>query len=406
MKVRRISLFFASCSALLFLGGCGGSSSPTLPPNPIATSAANVAAIQVNTGPPASGELYANGAFVSVTVCVPGTSTCQTIPYVLVDTGSFGLRIVSSVLTITLPQEMASDGSPLVECVGFLDSYTWGPVQMADIEISSEKARSAPIQVLSDTDYPAPAACTSMAGGASADTVANLGANGIIGVGQLPQDCGSNVTCPASANQYFSCASSICGPISATVAQQVQNPVALFPTDNNGVIIELPAVSGAEATVSGSLVFGIGTESNNSLNGATVYTADSTNLNFSTSFNGATYTDAAFLDSGSNAYFFSDTNIPACAADSGASAFYCPANTQNLSATNQGANGASATVNFSIANAVNMFTDDPNDAAYADLGGGASNYFDWGLPFFYGRNVFTSIEGKTAPGGTPPYWAY
>jgi hypothetical protein len=407
MKDGKIFLLFASCSALLFLAGCGGGSGTTLPPNPIATSASNVASIQVNTGPAASGVLYANGAFVSVTVCVPGTSTCQTIPYMLVDTGSYGLRVVSSVLTITLPQETASESNPMVECVGFLDSYTWGPVQTADIEIASEKASSVPIQVLSDTDYAAPASCSDKASGTSADTVASLGANGIIGVGQLPQDCGSNVICPVSSTQYYSCPSSTtCAPIAATVAQQVQNPVALFPKDNNGVIIELPAVSGAQATVNGSLVFGIGTESNNALNGATVYTSDSTNLNFSTSFNGASYTDAAFLDSGSNAYFFPDANIPACSASSGASAFYCPNGTENLSATNQGVNGASGTVNFSIANAVTMFTDDPNDAAYADLGGAASNYFDWGLPFFYGRNVFTSIEGTTAPGGTTPYWAY
>ena len=411
MKDAKTLLLFVSCSALLLLAGCGGGSKSSLPPNTITPSGSNVASIEVNTGPPASDVLYANGAFVSVTVCVPSTSTCQTIPEVLVDTGSYGLRIVSSALTVTLPQEMASDGNPMVECVGFLESYTWGPVQTADIEIAGEKASSAPIQVLSDTDYTAPASCSDKAPGASADTVANLGANGILGVGQFVQDCSSDVPCPTTNNQYYSCPSSTsCATIAATVAQQVLNPVALFATDNNGVIIELPGVSGAEATVSGSLVFGIGTESNNGLNGATVYTAGSSSTNypgnFSTDFNGSNYTNAAFIDSGSNAYFFPDANIPGCPSSSGVSAFYCPSGTQNLSATTLGTNGTSGTVNFSIANAVNMFTDDPNDAAYADLGGPATGYFDWGLPFFYGRNVFTAIEGKSAPGGTPPYWAY
>jgi Protein of unknown function (DUF3443) len=409
-------LSFATLLGLAFSVGCGGGSSSssstntsTPPPNTIASAAANVAPITVNTGPADSGSLYANGAFVSVTVCVPGSSNCQTIGDVLVDTGSFGLRLVSSpVLTLSLPQETASDGNPMVECLQFLDSYTWGPVQTADIQISGEKASAVPIQVLSDTDYAVPGACSSPTGDTgSADTVETLGANGILGVGQLPQDCGVNATCPASANQYYSCASATatCSPIAATVAQQVQNPVSLFATDNNGVIIELPAVSVAEATVSGSLVFGIGTESNNGLGSATVYNADPQTLNFSTSFNGVNYSDAAFLDSGSNGYFFNDSSIATCPSSTD---FYCPSSTLNLSATTQGFTAGSGTVEFNVANADTLFTDYPNDAAYNGLAGpaGTPAYFDWGLPFFYGRNVFTSIEGATAPGGTPPYWAY
>jgi hypothetical protein len=229
-----------------------------------------------------------------------------------------------------------------------------------------------------------------------------LGANGILGVGQLPQDCGVNDTCPAAANQYFSCASAsaTCTAVTATVAQQVQNPVSLFATDNNGVIVELPAVSGAELTVSGSLVFGIGTESNNSLGSATVYDADPNTLNFNTNFNGVDFTDAAFIDSGSYGYLFPDSSIATC------DGYYCPASTVNLSATTQGVTTGSGTVRFSIANAETLFTNFPNDAAYSDLGGPISGFFDWGLPFFYGQNVFVAIEGASTPGGSGPYWAY
>jgi hypothetical protein len=406
MKKLKMLVVLAGCSAFSCLVGCGGGSHST-PPNVITTTGNNVAAITVNTGPTSSGFLYANGAFTSVTVCVPGTSTCQTIDEVLVDTGSFGLRILSApVLTLSLPQENASDGNPMVECLQFLGSYTWGPVQTADIQIAGEKASAVPIQVLSDTDFTVPGACSN--GLPSADTVASLGANGILGVGQLPQDCGSNATCPAVANQYYSCASATatCTAVAATVAQQVQNPVSLFAPDNNGVIIELPAVSGAEATVSGSLVFGIGTESNNGLGGATVYDADPNTLNFSTSFNGADYSDAAFIDSGSNAYFFADSSITPCLSTDIGGGFYCPANTVNLSATNQGNTTGSGTVDFSIANTDTLFTNFPNDAAYGDLGGPASGYFDWGLPFFYGKNVFVAIQGASTPGGAGPYWAY
>ena len=70
-----------------------------------------------------------------------------------------------------------------------MSGYTWGPVQTADVEMASEKASSAPIQVLSDTDFTAPTNCTD--NGASSDTLSTLGANGIVGVGLFTQDCGS-----------------------------------------------------------------------------------------------------------------------------------------------------------------------------------------------------------------------
>jgi len=409
MRDLRIFLAFAIFPAFAFLAACGGgssgssnSSSTTTTTQTIATSGANVASISVNAGPNGN---YVNGAFASVTVCVPGTSNCQTIDGILVDTGSYGLRIISSALTVALPQQNASDGNPVVECLPFLDSYSWGPVQTADVQIASEKAASVPIQVLSDTDFTTPTACSQ--GFPSADTLTTLGANGILGVGLAAQDCGSACVQTGATNPglYYECPSSSCkttGVVtSEALAQQVINPVALFATDNNGVIVELPAVSGGEVTVSGSLVFGIGTQSNNALGTATIYTAP--NAAFTTTYKGTGYPES-FIDSGSNGYFFPDSTIPVCSDNTG---FYCPSSTENLSATNQ-ASGASGTVDFSVANADALFAN-LSDNAFEDLGGPAgapANYFDWGLPFFYGRNVYTAIEGMSTPGGTGPFWAY
>src|ERR1700730_14784879 len=158
MKRLRMLLVLASCSAFSCLVGCGGGSHSTTP-NVITTTGNNVAAITVNSGPPGN-DGYVNGGFTSVTVCTPGTSTCQTIDGILVDTGSSGLRILSSALTIALTQQHAPDGNPVVECLPFLDAYTWGPVQTADIQIAGEKASSLPIQVLSDSDFPVPTSCS------------------------------------------------------------------------------------------------------------------------------------------------------------------------------------------------------------------------------------------------------
>jgi hypothetical protein len=401
MNRARVFLILGMCGLAMLAVGCGGGSSAKSNTVVTPSSGQNVAAVAVNGGPLGN---YANGLFVSVTVCVPASSTCQTIPNVLVDTGSTGLRILGSALTISLTQQNGTGGQPIAECLPFLSGFTWGPVQSADIQIAGEKASAVPIQVISEATFAVPNGCKSF-GVQGMDTLDTLGANGLLGVGLFAQDCGPACAQSGAANPglYYACPSSGCQVTAEALGQQVQNPVAMFASDNNGVIIELPAVSGAEASLSGSLVFGIGTQSNNSMGGATVYTVDQFG-NITTNYKGQAYSQS-FLDSGSNGYFFLDSStsgIPDCGA--GANGFYCPASTDNLSATNSGANGASGTVNFTVANALSLFTQ--NDSVFGDLGGPGMNAFDWGLPFFYGRNVFTAIEGKSTPGGTGPYWAY
>ncbi len=388
------------CGVLLFAAACGGSSS-----SPVVTKTnpgSNVLAISVNAGPAGN---YANGAFASVTVCAPGASTCQTVNDILVDTGSSGLRILSSALTASLPAQKAADGNPVVECLPFISGYTWGPVQTADIEMAGEKASSVPLQVVSDTTYPVPTDCADF--GTSDDTLSSLGANGILGVGSFIQDCGPACVSTGSSNPglYYECPASGCVVVAEALALQVANPVASFSTDNNGVLIELPAAGSPENSLSGSLIFGIGTQSNNALGTAQVYSVDDYG-DFITTYKSQTY-NQSFIDSGSNGLYFlgsGDTGLPACA---DADYFYCPSTTQTLSATTSGATGSpSATVSFSVANADDLFNNNPNATVLGQLAGPNSLGFDWGLPFFYGRNIFTAIEGKTTPGGTGPYWAY
>src|SRR5579871_6987714 len=108
---------------------------------PPVTSGNNVQPVMVNSGPTGN---YANGIFTSVTVCMPSSSTCQTINGVLVDTGSYGLRLLSSAgggaLTMSLPQQNGSNGNPVGECAEFVSGFTWGPVVTADVQIAGEKA--------------------------------------------------------------------------------------------------------------------------------------------------------------------------------------------------------------------------------------------------------------------------
>ena len=140
-------------------------------------------------------------------------------------------------------------------------------------------------------------------------------------------------------------------------------------SDNNGVIIELPSVAATGApSVSGSLVFGIGTESNNGLGNATVFTADPNTGDFTTIYNGQSYS-SSFIDSGSNGLYFLDSKtvgIPTCPHPN--QKFYCPSMPTALSATTKGLNGAMETVDFSVANANTLFSS-PANFVFNDLAG-------------------------------------
>jgi Protein of unknown function (DUF3443) len=385
---------FSSCGGGSHSSSSSASGSSSPPPS-------NSQPLVVNGGP---NNNYANGLFTSVTVCAPGTSSCQTIGGVLVDTGSYGLRVLSSALgslNNSLPQQTDTSGNSVVECAQFVSNVIWGPVKTADVEIAGEKASSLPVEIIDSSTIPVPAACKAL--GSPQETLASLGANGILGIGFFVQDCGSTCASSGSSNPgfYYSCMSSSCTVTSESTTLQVQNPVAFFTTDNNGVVLELPSSQNAPSA-SGTLLFGIASESNNSLGSAQVFKPD-TSGNVTTTFKGTNY--SGFLDSGSNAYFFlnsTTTGIAAC--PSPQNGFYCPSSPVNLSATI--ASGTTTNVvNFTIGNASQLFSM-AGDFVFPTLGGPNASVFDWGLPFFFGRNVFVAIEGRQTPAGAGPFWAY
>jgi hypothetical protein len=398
----------AALAALVSCGGGGGGGpSPAPAPDPAAGTgassgtgsgtapAANVATITVDTGTDGSA---INIPFVNVTICEPGTANCQTLDHVLVDSASFGLRVIASALpALSLPPVSNAAGTPVAECAQFATGFSWGSVRRADVKISGEAASNLPVQLVGDPAAPyatVPAACLSTGANFGA---AQGGVKGILGVGTLNQDCGSACASSAALGIYYACASGGCTGTALPLASQVANPVAAFASDNNGVAITLPPVpEGGVSVLSGALIFGIGTQSNNQLGTATVYTLNNRG-NFTTTYKGTNYT-SSFIDSGSNAIFFSDPTIPTC------SGFFCPASTLTLSAVNTSAGGVSGTVPFTIEN----FQSLPRTTAAAHIGAdiGLARSFDWGLPFFFGRTVFVALNGAATPKGNGPYWAY
>jgi hypothetical protein len=406
---------------LCILAGCGGGNSSGGSSGSSGATGSNVVPLTVGPGP--AGGTF-NIPYVSVTLCQHGTSTCATIDDVLVDTGSTGLRIMASALssaglTLSNTADPSNPSNSIAECLPFADGYTWGAVAIADVRVGGELASGLSVNIIDDNASFAPtvpASCTGMTTNTSLNSVADFSANAILGVGPFDQDCGTSCADCASfsagcntpnSDIYYSCNSgtNVCAFTPVALTAQVRNPVALFASDNNGVVLQLPSLPAAgQAGASGSLIFGIATQSNNALGSATVITTDSLG-NFITVFNGQTL-GSSFIDSGSNGYFFPDSSIPLC---SSASDFYCPNSTVPLQAVNQGQNGTMRTVQFEITNLNSL---DGSFYASATIGGPAAtnavlgSYFDFGLPFFYGKSVFTAIENKVAGSATGPYNAY
>ncbi|MEI6733554.1 MAG: DUF3443 domain-containing protein [Comamonadaceae bacterium] len=364
--------------------------------------------VVVDAGPADAG-YNVNRLYVDVKICRPASTECQTIDHVLVDTGSIGLRLLSSVVkpALNLSRVTGSAGFPLLSCVQFVDNtFAWGPLVLADIVLGGKTASSVPIQLIADpTVGNAPGACS--IGGTAMTATSNLGANGILGLSLLKEDCGADCAAITHNGSYYTCSNAGCVSFvgaKASLAQQLKNPVPLFATDNNGILIDLPAVGSSSATgLTGSLVFGIGTQSNNQPGTVLALTTAATGY-FTTVLGGQSMGNS-FLDTGSNGFFFDSRSIPACLGSS--MGFYCPATLTTVSATLVGANAARASVSFSIGDASTMFGD-ASKTVFPNLAGpmGDATSFDWGLPFFYGRRVLMGIEGQASSLGSGPYYAF
>lgn len=392
------------------VGGSGGGTTTTVKPPVL-----NTTTVSVDSGPAAASGAI-NHAYVTVKVCVPGSqSQCANIDHVLLDTGSTGLRLVRSVLTaggVTLAPSTDGAGQVIEECENFAAGATWGPVAQADVYIAGESASKVPVQIMDDTNSGAPPPATCGPNGTLLNGVSGFYANGVLGVGVFAQDCGPN--CVAAAPPlpvYYGCTTAgACTAENAPLTVQVANVVAQFAADNNGVIVSMPSLVNAngDATATGELIFGIGTQSDNAppASGLTVLGTNANGM-FTATYNGGTTALPALIDSGTNSYFFNDAAIAICSGGS-FNGDYCPVSYPQSAyaiVTGVGANGGSATVNFAIANPNASFT--PNAAAYADLAAGiGTTKFILGMPFFYGRKVYVAIEQKTAGAYTGPYFAF
>ncbi len=382
-----LPLLLAAC------GGGGGSTSSTSS----ATTTGNQLAITVEQNPDVTAIdptlVTTDVPYATVTVC-DASNNCQTISHVTVDTGSYGLRLLQSALSsVNLPLDTTSSGQDLAECAVFGSGYTWGGVAHAVVKLAGETTSSIPIEIIDATGLPsAPSACTSK-DPTDAGSVSVLHSNGILGIGPMVADNGA----------YFSCSSSTCTQLSSEPAASamVSNPVAFFTSsDTNGIVFQLPAVpaSGA-ATASGTVTFGVGTQTDNSISGYTVLPLDS--LGHLTVQVGGTSYAASYLDSGSSLYV-----APFNVSYNSSTDYFSPSSAQQLpivlTGNGTGSSGSySSSVELASPTSLNL---SPNLVAFNDIGiySPSTTTVDLGLPFFFGKTIAYVFNGMSSSAGTGP----
>ena len=367
-----------------------------------------------------------NNPCTDVTICDSSGSNCQTVTNILVDTGSSGLRIFRSVLsnTTTLDQVASPGGDPVGECEAFGNGTygDWGPLVYAQVRLAGEPPVTLPIQLIDPTyagQYTSngnPASSNPSCGQTfTPDTSpSNASFNGILGVGLFVHSCGTLCARSIDNGVFFSCSGSSCTGTTLGTCEQDQNPVHLLPTDHQGVLISFPSsITSPEGSATGSLILGIGSQSDNTpASGVKAYDADQ-NGNFQTTFNGIIYSSSngyAFIDSGSDGDFFPDPQIP----NSGSPDYYYePSSPETLTATIASASGTTNNnnnINFSfIIQTPPILGSGFSDGVIPNLGFDQTGGFDWGLPFFFlKQNVFVGINGQTITSlnATGPFWAF
>jgi len=386
--------------------GAGGTSSAstTLTTTPPPT---NVVPVVVDGGN-LSGFDAINRPYVSVTICAPGSSTqCQTINHVTLDTGSTGLRLSTSAITPALLAQMPaatdSSGNVLGECYPFASGTSWGGVHKADVLMGNEMASGITFQTINELPggNGAPTACTDQGSSFVPNSLA--GSNGLLGVSAFPIDCGD---CNVQEHSlYFSCNAGGCVDTTIAPTNVIANPVARFLNDNNGIVLSFPAsgIAGA-SNLAGTLTFGIGTQNNNRMPSQTRL-AEGNSGNIQAIYNAQTY--PGYLDTGSISLYFPDASLPLCT-QAGWTASYCPTSPTPLSMTLEGY-GTTQTeqVNLTLEN---LFTAGNIDAlsigSNASVNVGSSAPIVLGLPFFYGRTVYSAFYNAATPAGSGPYFSF
>lgn len=390
MQKINLKLVVALGLSASFLAGCNGGSASSSPAQVTASNS-----VQITAGSGYNGNGY-NTPYVTVTVCQPNTTICQTVDHILLDTGSVGLKIDQSQLQTTLPSiTQTGSGLPISVCNLYGSGYVFATANYADVYIGGEKAPNIPVQIIDDSTSQSgvPSSCSNQ--GAFVDFSNSSGAKGIIGVNPMI-NLGNNT------NLDYTCTGGVCTEINSgiPVTYLNVNPVGYFVSgNNNGEVVSLPTVSAnTNSNITGTLTFGINTESNNQVptNISSVQGDPNDFIGRFIGLSSGAYFPTMF-DSGTNHFRFYSTEINLCGE------LYCPSSstawTSQISSYNMSVSAiplssiiTSQTVAYSLM---------PNLGLSAQSGSGL-----YGLPFYFGKNIYLGFVGSNSSMGSGPTWGF
>lgn len=412
---------FISIFTLILLSACSTGTTTgnsNIPANPgveattIAVPSTNSKYLTVNVTKPGNSSVcgYVNAPCVTITICPPNsTAGCTNIDNILLDSGSVGLRVFSSILPPELSNTLMNNNiggqTSIAQCTTFGDSsQNWGPVVYAGLNLGGLYISEIPI-LLVDSSYSfLPATCDN-----AATSPEDFGLNGILGVAPLSDDYGT---------PYFVCNSSSCTPTNSS-PDYITNPIIMLPPPyNNGITIKFPSIPQSGAyNVIGYALFGEATESENTppdnASLLQVYSGQYP-INVITSFMGQY--NSSFLDTGSNLLFFSNSELqPLCQGNY--PDFFCPDLSQLIVSYQATIIGTESQypLDFAIANA--QWLMNGSNTAFSTIAAYVSSFnnntIDWGMPFFYGKTVSVIPPGSTFiyggityQSGGSGYWIY
>lgn len=347
-----------------------------------------------------------NRSYITLTICQVGTSNCQTIDHIVVDSGSTGLRINQSALTVGGLTPLSYNGAPIYQCMQYAAGYAFGPVVNLDLRIAGESAFNIPVQIFEyNNPDMVPNSCSY--GMPPANLATGFGANGIIGINPI-----SNPNNDYTPGGVYTCDSNTCTEVSNpnNIPQVLNiNPIAAFVNDNNGAIFSLPKVSSAATMESqlGTLTFGLNTQDNNQVSNSVSKLLGSPNtdtwpVGFFIANTGSQNTVAMF-DSGTPTY---SMNVPIPFCTSPYDNVYCPANgPYTIISMLSGVYGGtlipltSTIVNYSY---LGGFTNVMPYLGQSIVSIPSVANTLYGLPAFFGNNIYLGFKGAGSSGSVTP----